>query len=70
VSEWFKVTVLKTVVGQPTASSNLAPSEYNRAALGGNGPFWQDAQRDGSRNAIPDIDADNTKAKVITLGLC
>jgi hypothetical protein len=26
VTEWFKVTVLKTVVGQLTASSNLALS--------------------------------------------
>lgn len=33
VTEWFKVTVLKTVVGQLTASSNLALSAIEKRGL-------------------------------------
>ena len=34
VTEWFKVTVLKTVVGQLTASSNLALSATHSDPIG------------------------------------
>ena len=54
VTEWFKVTVLKTVVGKPTVSSNLTASATSRdvaqsgraPALGAGGRWFESSYPD------------------------